>query len=129
MLRADRTTAHTPYHDRLLANGIHKYALEQCWQEHRQLVIEQCCGRSSGIILTYRRGLMARVGMHVGCLRRFPLRKIPIIGELERVAVTPPLARAGAICALCHAGRAVWVVYGGPVISLAPPYHPHYKSL
>jgi len=30
------------YHDRLLANGIHDFAWEQCWEEYRRMVIEQC---------------------------------------------------------------------------------------
>jgi aminoglycoside phosphotransferase (APT) family kinase protein len=30
------------YHDRLLANGIHNYAWEDCWQAYRRMVIEQC---------------------------------------------------------------------------------------
>jgi len=30
------------YHARLLANGIHDYAWEQCWDDYRRMVIEQC---------------------------------------------------------------------------------------
>ena len=30
------------YHNRLLAGGIHDYGWEQCWEEYRRMVIEQC---------------------------------------------------------------------------------------
>jgi len=30
------------YHNRLLADGIHDYAWELCWEEYRRMVIEQC---------------------------------------------------------------------------------------
>ena len=30
------------YHNRLLADGIHDYAWEQCWEDYRRMVIEQC---------------------------------------------------------------------------------------
>ena len=30
------------YHDRLLAYGIQGYAWEQCWEDYRRMVIEQC---------------------------------------------------------------------------------------
>jgi aminoglycoside phosphotransferase (APT) family kinase protein len=30
------------YHERLLANGIHGYGWQQCWEEYRRMVIEQC---------------------------------------------------------------------------------------
>jgi hypothetical protein len=30
------------YHDRLLANGVGDYVWEQCWDDYRRMVIEQC---------------------------------------------------------------------------------------
>ena len=57
------------YHDRLLAHGIHDYAWEQCREDYRRMVIEQCLWPIVWQHFDSTAGcLVVRVGMHPGCL-------------------------------------------------------------